>query len=231
MERLEIKVSKKTRMVNLPKQFISVEGENLQSKLVFSFVDEFVNGQARLEYEIKDEKNFILLTKEWETYTVPVKNIITVAGEIDMQLVITEGTDEEGIPVFKSNKFYLSCNPSINAVGEAPDGYELWIEKANVKLNEIDNLDIDIENNIVTITKKDGTTKRENVKGQDATINGMNSIELVAGENITIKQEGKKLIISATGVTPPSTEIQLITSDNKIFLTSDNANFIIKESD
>lgn len=67
--------------------------------------------------------------------------------------------------------------------------------------------------------------------GFDAKINGMNSIELVAGENITIRQEGKKLIISATGVTPPSTETQLITSDNKIFLTSDNANFIIKESD
>jgi hypothetical protein len=138
MERLEIKVSKKTRMVNLPKQFISVEGENLQSELVFSFVDEFVNGQARLEYKTKEEKNFILLSKEGETYTVPVKNIITVAGEIDMQLVITEGTDEEEIPVFKSNKFYLSCNPSINAVEEAPDGYELWIEQANVKLNQID---------------------------------------------------------------------------------------------
>ena len=75
MEKLEIKVSKKTRMVNLPKQFISVEGENLQSELVFSFVDEFVNGQARLEYETKEEKNFILLSKEGETYTVPVKNI------------------------------------------------------------------------------------------------------------------------------------------------------------
>ena len=138
MEKLEIKVSRRTRMVDLPKQFISVEGENLQSELVFSFIDEFVDGQARLEYEIKDEKNFILLTKEWETYTVPVKNIITVAGEIDMQLVITEGTDEEEIPVFKSNKFYLSCNPSINAVEEAPDGYELWIEMANVKLNQVD---------------------------------------------------------------------------------------------
>lgn len=136
MEILEVKVSKRTRMVNLPKQFISVEGENLQSKLVFSFVDEFVNGQARLEYETKEQKNFILLEKIGETYVTPVKNIITVAGDIDMQLVISEGTDEEEIPVFKSNKFYLSCNPSINAVTEAPDGYELWIEHANMILNK-----------------------------------------------------------------------------------------------
>lgn len=166
MENLEIKVSRKTRMVDLPRQFISVEGENLQSKLVFSFSDEFVNGQARLEYEIKRNKNYMLLDKESETYTIPVKNVITKEGQIDMQLVITEGTDEEEIPVFKSNKFYLFCNSSINAVNEAPDGYELWIEKANAKLNEVDNVDIDIQDSVVTITKKDGTVKSENVKGE-----------------------------------------------------------------
>ena len=169
MENLEIKVSRKTRMVDLPRQFISVEGENLQSKLVFFFIDEFVNGQARLEYEIKGNKNYMLLDKESETYTIPVKNVITKEGQIDMQLVITEGTNEEEIPVFKSNKFYLFCNSSINAVNKAPDGYELWIEKANAKLNEVDNVDIDIksddENVYVEITRKDGSKESAIVSG------------------------------------------------------------------
>ena len=62
MENLEIKVSKKTRMVDLPKQFITVDGENLQSKIIFSFIDEFVKGQARLEYEINNEKKDITLS-------------------------------------------------------------------------------------------------------------------------------------------------------------------------
>ena len=138
MENLEIKVSRKTRMVDLPRQFISVEGENLQSKLVFSFADEFVNGQARLEYKIKGKKNYLVLDKEKSTYTIPVKNVLTVEGQIDMQLVITEEDTEDGTPVFRSNMFYLFCNSSINAVDEAPEGYELWIEQANAKLNQID---------------------------------------------------------------------------------------------
>ena len=166
MKEILINVSKETRMVDLNKSVIGNDGENLQGKLIFTFIDEFVNGQARLEYEIKGNKNYIVLDKENDTYTIPVKNVITKEGQIDMQLVITEGTDEEEIPVFKSNKFYLFCNSSVNAVDEAPDGYKLWIEQANAKLNQIDNLDIDIENSIITITKKDGTIKTENVRGE-----------------------------------------------------------------
>lgn len=40
MKNLSINVSRETRMVDLPKQFISVDGENLQSKLIFTFIDE-----------------------------------------------------------------------------------------------------------------------------------------------------------------------------------------------
>ena len=167
MKEILINVSRETKMVDLTKSVIGNDGESLQSKLVFTFIDEFVNGQARLEYEIKGNKNYVVLDKENNTYTIPVKNVITKEGQIDMQLVITEGVDEEEIPVFKSNKFYLFCNSSINAVEEAPDGYELWIEQANVLLNQIENIDIDIEDNVVTITKKDGTVKSENVKGED----------------------------------------------------------------
>lgn len=165
MENLEIRVSRKTRMVNLPKQFIAVDGENLQSKLIFSFSDEFVNGQARLEYEIDDVKNYIILEQEEKNYSTFLSNVMTKEGQIDMQLVITEGVGDENIPVFKSNKFYLYCNASINAVGEAPNGVDLWIEKANAKLNEVDNVDINIQDNVVTVFKKDGTAVSENVKG------------------------------------------------------------------
>lgn len=160
---ITIEVNKKTRMVNLSKSFLGNELENLQEKLIFKFDDVFVDGQARLEYEHESEKNYIILNKEEDSYTIPVKNILTKRGQITMQLVITEGTDEKEIPVFKSNKFYLFCNESINAVEEAPDGYELWIEQANTKLNQMDNLNIDGEkqNNVTTIriTKKDGTVE------------------------------------------------------------------------
>lgn len=174
MNDLIIKIEKNTRKVELEQLYLGNDHENLQEKLVFEF-DEFVDGQGRLEYEINGTKNYIILTKEDETYTIPVQNVLTIyqadtMGKIKFQLVVTEGTEEESIPVFKSNIFYLKCRPSINAVNEAPEGYELWIEQANAKLNamdealdEVDNVDIDVtkENHTatVTITKKDSTEK------------------------------------------------------------------------
>lgn len=178
MSDLIIEINKKTRKVILNNIYIGNDHENLQENLVFQF-DEFVDGQARLEYEINEIKNYIILQKENETYTIPVQNVITIyqeqtKGKINFQLVVTEGTEEENIPVFKSNIFFLICRPSINAVTEAPEGYELWIEQANAKLNamdealtEVDNLDIDANkvNNIttITITKKDGTQETTNI--------------------------------------------------------------------
>jgi hypothetical protein len=148
MKEILINVSRETRMVDLNKSVIGNDGENLQGKLIFTFIDEFVDGQARLEYEVNGNKNYIVLDKENETYTIPVKNVITKKGQIDMQLVVTEGTNEENVPIFKSNMFYLFCNSSINAVTEAPDGYELWIEQANAKLNKVDE--------VLDIIKTDG---------------------------------------------------------------------------
>ena len=179
MNDLIVQINKSTRKVILEQIYIGNDHENLQEKLVFEFEDEFVNGQGRLEYEIDGIKNYIILQKEEETYTIPVQNVITIyqeetAGKIKFQLVVTEGTEQENIPVFKSNIFFLKCRPSINAVTEAPEGYELWIEQANAKLNamdealaEVDNLDIDANkvNNTttITITKKDGTQETTNV--------------------------------------------------------------------
>ena len=170
MKNLVVNVSRATRMVSLPENFISVDGENLQSNLVFKFTDEFVDGTGRAEFKVGNDKNYVILNKENDSYSMPIKNVITKEGKISIQLVVTEGTEYEEIPVFKSNVFYLYCNQSINAVTEQPEGYDLWIEVGNAKLNlmdealkEVDNLDIDVSKTghtaTVTITKKDGTEK------------------------------------------------------------------------
>ena len=75
-----------------------------------------------------------------------------------------------------------------------------------------------------------GSNGIDGSNGAAALINGMNSVELVAGDNIELEMIDNKIIISATGG-GPSTKNRLITSDNKIFLTSDNENFIVKESE
>jgi hypothetical protein len=200
MEILEIKVSRKTRMIDLPKDFTAIDGENLQSKFVFSFTDEFVEGQARLEYEKNEEKNYVILNREGKTYTTFLTNIFTKEGLVNLQLVITEGTSEEDIPVFKSNKFYLYCSAAINAVNEVqPDGVDLWIEQANVKLNEVDNIDVAIDGTTLTLTKKDGTVVTENVKGDK----GEKGEKGDQGEQGIQGEKGEKGDTGATGPQGP----------------------------
>lgn len=174
MKDILIKIDNDTRTVNLSKSVIGNDAENMQGKLIFSFENGFINGQARLEYMINSDKNYIVLNKVDDTYQVPIKSILTKNGRIFMQLVVTEGTNEEEIPIFKSNVFYVWCNRSINAEIEQPSEYPSWIDVANTKLNEIDNLDISAvkEGNkaTITITKKDGS--KETVELFDGTGGG-----------------------------------------------------------
>ena len=139
---IKIQIEIEPRKVNIDKSLIGNDNENLQDNLEFSFLDEFVDGQARLElqFEKTNEKTFITLNKVNETYTIPVTNVMTIQGKIYAQLVITEGTNEEDIPIFKSNIFYFYVNQSINAETGDREPYIEWIDRANVKLNQIDNL-------------------------------------------------------------------------------------------
>lgn len=171
MKDIKINVSRETRMVNLDKTIIGNDGENLQGNLIFTF-DEFVDGQARLEYKTFEKENYIILEKINETYQSPIKSVITQKGQIEMQLVITEGIEENEIPIFKSIIFYLQCNNSINLLIDEPSEYPQWIDIANTKLNQVDNLDIEAvkEEGVatITITKKDGSQESVEIYDGDA---------------------------------------------------------------
>ena len=220
---IKIQIKKATREVTIDKSVIGNDNENLQETLEFNF-DEFVDGQARLEVKINGTKSFIMLEKVNETYVMPITNVMTKKGRVNCQLVVTEGTDDESIPLFKSNMFYLVVLESINAQTGAPEPYIAWIDRANEKLNEIDNLDISAEKvdttTTITITKKDGTEEtveildgeqgeqgiqgetgpagQDGADGQDATINGVNTLNIVAGTNIDLSQTGSTLEINNT---------------------------------
>lgn len=189
MKNIEIKITKSTRYVDFENNNDKVGniGENLQSMLVFSFTDEFVNGQARLEYTINGENQYVFMEKVGETYQTPITSQLAQCGSVDLQLVITEGTDENEIPKFKSNVFYLPFGKSINAEVEQPEETEEWIDIANTKLNQVDNVDIDITTiddvTKVEITRKDGTKK-------EAVVNGsVNSIIDVLVDNKSVVKD------------------------------------------
>ena len=158
-------------MVYLNTNIIGNDGENLQGDIIFSFENGFVNGQARFEYEIDNVMYYTILDKQNNTYKTPIKSVLTKAGSTNMQLVVTEGVNEDEIPVFKSNVFYLFCNDSLNAEIEEPEEYPSWLDKANVKLNEIDTAIEKTENIDIQAIKQDGvlTITIVNVEGTGET--------------------------------------------------------------
>ena len=161
---ITVYVNSKTSMVDLHSSRLGISGENLQGNLIVKFDDEFVNGTAILKIQRDDENYNLTMRKENESYYLPIlSSLLAKATTIIMQIRITEGTSITDIPVWKSNKFYLKVDESIDAEMPIPEEYPEWIDIANAKLNELDNIDIDVnkvENTAtVSITKKDGTTK------------------------------------------------------------------------
>ena len=148
---------------------IGINYENLQGKLVFEFVDEFVDGIAYLEFERKFEKGLIPMNKVGKTYEIEIKSsLLKEIGNIELQLRITQDSIPSGIPVYKSKVFTLEVLDAINATSEIPDEYPEWIDLANEKIKEMDNLNITterVEDGVdIVLTDKKGVTTRTEVK-------------------------------------------------------------------
>ena len=148
---------------------LGINYENIQGKLVFEFVDEFVDGTAYLEFERKFEKGLIPMNKVKKTYEIEIKSsLLKEIGNIELQLRITQDEVPNGIPVYKSKVFTLEVLDAINATSEIPDEYPEWIDLANEKIKEMDNLNIAterVEDGVdIVLTDKKGVTTRTEVK-------------------------------------------------------------------
>ena len=184
MENINITINKQTRMIkSISKRVLGNDGENLQENLIFSFEDEFVNGTARLELIMPDDTtNYLMLTKSEETYQIPVKSVMTKEGKITMQVVITEGTDDEEIPIFKSNTFFLTVRNSINAETLSEEDYPDFIDVAEAKLNAIDDALDEVENFDITASKS-GTTTTVTITDRNGDTSTVSILDGLAGQN------------------------------------------------
>lgn len=156
-------------MVYKQETVLGISYENLQGKIIFKFLGTFPKGIAYLEYERDTEKGYLQMNQVGEEYQLEIKSsLLTKEGRIYLQLRVTEDAAPEGIPVFKSNKFYLEVKEAINATTEIPDEYPEWIDTANEKIKEMDNLNITterVEDGVdIVLTDKKGVTTRTEVK-------------------------------------------------------------------
>lgn len=143
MKDKKIKVSE-NGMVSFDDKVLGIDGENLQGKIIFYF-KEFKDGVAWLEFEKENgTKKCIQMNKVGETYELDIKSsLLSDTSIIYLQLRITENEDVNGIPVFKSNKFYMNVLSSINATSTIEDDYPSILDILNNKADRkyVDNQD------------------------------------------------------------------------------------------
>lgn len=168
-----IKINTKTGEASKQDYCLGTSGQNLQNKLIFE-MSEKIQGVAWLEYEINGAKNYALMEEIENGYQIDIKSCLLVSDIVSVDLRITEDENPIGIPVFVSTVCSYKVNNSIEATEEEPEYYPSWMDIANQKIAEMDNLDVNVvkEGTVATITKtdKNGTTKSVDINDGDSGI-------------------------------------------------------------
>lgn len=170
MKDKKIKVADNS-MVYFNDKVLGIDGENLQGKIIFYF-ENFKNGVAWLEFEKEDgTKKYIPMDKVNETYEVEIKpSLLSDTSIIYLQLRITEDEKENGIPVFKSKKFYMNILDSINATSTIEEDYPDILDVLNNKQDKLKaGKNITIGNNVISANFKE-TADKEYVDNQEKDI-------------------------------------------------------------
>ena len=189
-----------------------VQNDYNSTKLVFEFDD----NEGTKIFELRDSDDNVILVDE----IVNNELILARFDEHDNAYPIftNEGEYVYEVSLYKDNSKLTSASDKfkVNAEQVIIDGeivetytpmFDNLLSDLAGALQETDNIDIDVEKigntSTVSITKKDGTEKIVEIldgeKGADAKINGVNTLTIEAGTNITLDQEGNILTINSTG--------------------------------
>lgn len=141
MIRNNILINTETRKIKKQDyDFLGVAGENEIEQLVFTLTA-FIDGIGIIEIQKNNDKYFIELEKQEESYVLDIKNsLLSDATEISMQLHITQNEK-----VFKSEIFMMEIRDQIHATETIPEEYPEWIDTANAKIQEMLELEESIE--------------------------------------------------------------------------------------
>ena len=105
-----------------------------------------------------------------------------------------------------------------------PTEWEIYIAQIQEMLDDIETV------------PKGGTTGQVLAKKSDADgdVEWVQDIHLsnayLDGSTLVLElNNGQELRVDLGGITPPTSDIQLVTKDNEVFITNDNKNFMLKE--
>ena len=164
-------------------------GDYNSTKLKFEFDKE----DGRKVFEMKDPKGELVLVTDIEN------NEVVLVGKDEngnnASLFNQEGRYVFEISLYNGDSKLSSASAYLNVKCEevVVDGevitpylpiFDELINEVQDAIMQTNNLDIDIENSIITITKKDGTTKIENVKGEKGEKGDAGSIKFIIANEL-----------------------------------------------
>lgn len=172
------------------------------------------------EYEDYNKKIVFITDDEtvWDVITnneYKITNAITKYKQVDFYIWLTKEVDGESIDFRTKTKtlnFYHNEDASDEITDEEIHGVNTVVNLLEEEIEKVENLNIEAtkigDTTTITITKKDGTTEsveindgvdgKDGEDGKDAKINGKNSIEIEAGNNITIDNTETGIRINST---------------------------------
>lgn len=138
---IQINVNSETNQVLRNSETLGISTENLQGKIIFK-PEPFVDGACRMYIE---NKGSVLMEKEEDCYTLDIKSSLLITPGIDICFKITEAENEDGIPIFCTQKMYFKVLDTIESEEEIPDQYPTWEEILDSKIAELEALEEDVE--------------------------------------------------------------------------------------
>ena len=203
------------RMLTSDNKFAGYNNENRAELLEFVFPENLKDYTKTINFRTPDGNFFDIL--DGDTYTL--KNNITKYDIVSFYIEFKKQISETEYEVIKTEVKTLIFNSSFNVDKEISeeeinilDSLIIKIDEATKRANAISQ---DLEEKVATDYYR-GATGEKGEDGVDAKINGINTLTIEAGTNITLDQEGSTLTINSTGGSGGTSNYNALTNKPKI---------------
>lgn len=178
MNDIIITVDTSTGYASCDNSVIGIRCQNLQNKLIFVMTKK-IKGIAWVEIKQGEKKTYTILNETETGYEINILSGLLTDSTLEVNLRITENENPNGIPVFVSTVVSFIVLDSINASEQMPEEYPSWLDIANAKIQEIENVNIkseridtgvlikttDNQGQTTTVELKDGKDGEKGEKG------------------------------------------------------------------
>lgn len=216
----------------------NTQNENRAETIELIIPEEYENYNKKIVFVTDDGIVWDIITNN----EYKITNAITKYKQVDFYIWLTKEVDGESIDFRTKTKtlnFYHNEDASDEITDEEIHGVNTVVNLLEEEIEKVENLNIEAtkigSTTTVTITKKDGTTEsveindgvdgKDGEDGKDAKINGKNSIEIEAGNNITIDNTETGIRINSTndGGTTDYTDLENKPKINNVELSGNKS--------